>query len=558
MRENTMTVTEYLRRFDTPDAAVRRALECTYGSDPDTAAHKAALWRGVLTRFHERFGDRPVCLLRSPGRINLRGMHVDTHGGYLNLMTHQREVAVVAAAEPDDAATFVNVDPQFDEVSFRLADQTTHPAFSEDWVSFITNPDIQGPVLERRGHWGNYLTGAMLRVQHEFRGHPLRGVAAAVTSDLPRGAALSSSTALSMAVIAATLSLNGQNLHPDDYILVGKYAEWYTGARGGTSDQAAMVLGDRGSLVNVALFSDELDTSTARSISFPEELAVLVVNSFTERSLSGAQLVEYTRNRFAYSLALAILQQEMAAQGMDSEFVDGCDRLSRLTADAFEPFGGIGALYGLLKRIPKDIPLDDLRSRYDLPNLDAAYNQYFGTVPEALRPTRIGLRGPLLFGIAESERARVFPDAFYTGDFERAGRLMTAGHDGDRRVSADGTPYVCDVSDPALDRFAAARTPIEMCPGVYGASSPVLDALVDAALEGGALGASLTGAGIAGTVLALCRRADADRVTEAIRTCIASRAYADRAGWDEPLGPDKVAQSVMVNRATRGVGGLCV
>jgi len=156
----------------------------------------------------------------------------------------------------------------------------------------------------------------------------------------------------------------------------------------------------------------------------------------------------------------------------------------------------------------------------------------------------------LLFGIAESERARLFLPTLEAGDFKRAGALMVAGHNGDRRVCADGTPYVYDVSDAALGRLATADTPIELCPGAYGASSAVLDALVDAALDAGALGASLTGAGIAGTVLALCRAEDADRIIEAVRNRLASPDYAAIANRDAPLTNGEIAQGVLTNSAT--------
>jgi galactokinase len=322
------------------------------------------------------------------------------------------------------------------------------------------------------------------------------------------------------------------------------------------SDQAAMVLPGQGELVSVTLDASALDTSSARRMAFPEALKILVINSYTERSLSGAALVDYTRNRFAYSLAMAIVQQELRAQGVRGELAASLNRLSRLSPTALREIGGARALFDLLRRIPESIGIAELRSRYDLPQLDQAYDQYFGTVPEKLRPDTIGLRGPLLFGIAESERARVFPATLQAGDYATAGILMSTGHDGDRRVKADGSEYRYDLSDAALDALAARDVPIEFCPGCYGASSPVLDALVDAALEAGALGASLTGAGIAGTVLALCRAEDADRIATAIRCRLSAPDYAALARRAEPLTETEAGQAVVVNAAPAPAGEL--
>ncbi len=406
--------------------------------------------------------------------------------------------------------------------------------------------------MQRRGHWGNYLEGCVARVQHHWRDTRFTGFNAVVGSDLPRGAALSSSTALSMVFIKAMTACNACAVDDALLIRLGKEAEWYTGARGGMSDQAAMVLGNRDELVNIAIHPDDLDVSGARRVEFPDVLDVLVIDSQTERSLSGAQLVEYTRNRFAYSLAMEILRQEFMEMGLAEGTVRGIRYLSDLGATHLNRFGGARFLYECLRRIPETIAIDELKGRYELPQLDKVYEQYFGTAPVELRPKQIGLRGPLLFGIAESERARAFPDLLRDGAYNRAGALMTLGHDGDRRVTADGAPYRFDVSDEALKGLASEEAPIEDCPGVYGASSVALDGIVDTALAAGALGASLTGGGIAGTVLALCISRDSERVCEAVQGLIGSEDYGRLAG----LAESNRSNAVVVNRAVAPLGEI--
>jgi galactokinase len=62
----------------------------------------------------------------------------------------------------------------------------------------------------------------------------------------------------------------------------------------------------------------------------------------------------------------------------------------------------------------------------------------------------------------------------------------------------------------------------------FEVTSPELDVAVDAALEGGALGARMTGGGFGGCALVLTREADVRPVRAAVE-----RAYG-RAGWPEP------------------------
>ncbi len=549
--EPMLSASVWLARLSSRDPSCLAALEQTYGLCGTSLAERLTLLESVLTRFLERFGDKEVRIFRSPGRINLRGMHVDTHGGYLNLMTHQREVVLVAAPSGEDSWVFVNTAPEFDEVSFSAAEAIGESAYRRPWLEYIAHPSVMGKVASRKGSWDNYLRGAALRSLHGVDADGPHGMHAVVGSDLPRGAALSSSHALCVVTLQAALAFNGRALAPRELVLAVRDAEWYTGARTGTSDQAAEILGGPGQVVNVALLAEDFDISGAQRQTFPDELRVLVVNSHTTRNLSGAQLARYTENRFAYSMAMEILRHELRAVGRSEAFVASMDRLSRMTP---ESLGGCAALYDLLLRVPERIALDNLRQRYDLPYFDTAYEQCFGGVAPDLRPAEIGLRGPLLFGLAESERARLFPQTLSVGNYMHAGFLMNVGHDGDRVIDRDGEPYRCDTGEEALRGLAESGIPIENVPGGYGASSPVLDALVDAALKTGALGACLTGGGIAGSVLALCQAEEEKRLAGALHRFLGSLEYAEIAGWDFPLSPEKLKQAVVTNEAPAGAG----
>ena len=550
----SVKASEWLERFR-EDAAADRNLAVVYGDDGATLCARKALWTRTLQRFVGRFGDQAVRLFRSPGRINLRGMHVDTHGGFLNLMTHQRETVVVAAASAGSMSVFTNIEPCYGDVLFDL--RTERAGTEQPWTSFISRPWVQERIQARRAagmDWANYVIGASLAAV-SGRGEGVRGMVAAVGSDLPRGAALSSSAALCVAVLYAAGAVNGLEPDAERLIRAEQDAEWYAGARVGMSDQGAMVLGRRGKVLNIALFAEDFSLNGARYIDIPTDVAVLIANSHTKRSLSGSQLVEYTRNRFAYSVAMHVLRRVAADLGLATEAVAGLDRLSRLTPTNL---GGREALYGMLREIPEEISLEELRTRYAPPDLEATYERYFGTVPEEQRPTRIRLRGPLAFGMAESERARQFAVLAAQGDWAGMGELMTLGHDGDRVVAGDGSPYACDLSDRALDDMRRSGLDITRSPGAYGASSPVLDLLVDRALSAGALGACLTGAGIAGAVLALCRRADSGRVADALRQCLDSEEYRRRGGRAESLTETELREAVVENHSTAGAGELTV
>ena len=116
------------------------------------------------------------------------------------------------------------------------------------------------------------------------------------------GAALSSSAALCVAAYGAVCALNGCDNRDADWILAARDAEWFSGARTGTSDQAACVLCRPDEICNVALLAEDFSLDSLRRVPFPAGYKLLVINSCTRRSLSGAEQIAYTKNRFAYSM----------------------------------------------------------------------------------------------------------------------------------------------------------------------------------------------------------------------------------------------------------------
>ncbi len=545
----------WLQHVINPDAAFLRVLHLTYGNDGGVLGDRLQLLRRALELFLGHYGNLPVRVFRSPGRINLRGMHVDTHGGYLNLVAHQRETLVVCAEAEDEQCRIANITSWYPDLSFNLGEIIQTSIRSKDWNQVLSSDRVRNRVHQRRGNWGNYVEGVVARLALKKRIE--KGFYAVVASDIPSGAGLSSSHALCTAMLYALSAIFGVELSDAERILAVRDAEWYAGARSGVSDQGAMILCKNGEMVNAPLFAADLDLSCVRRLVLPEDAVVLVVNSFTSRNLSGGQMIEYTRNRFAYSLAMEIARQELVRQGVPESFADTVDRLARLSPDYLESYGGLSLLYRLLRAIPEKIAISALKSRYSFKDFDQIFDHYFGSLPENHRIVDIALRGPLLFGIAESERGRKFFDALSARDLKTAGLLMTLGHEGDRRIDSTGKPVAHDLSDHWLTGIESNRVPIERLPGSYGASSPALDSLVDCALQHGALGACLTGAGIAGSIIVLCEPRQVQRVMEGLQHFVTSKRYLAIAQRNQTDTAEiDWVHAVLVNSTIAGAGEL--
>ena len=571
-RIEPLTAHRWLTAFTTRSAALMDELKVIYGEDESLLQERLSLYVRALKRFIERYGsDEPVLIVRSPARINLRGMHVDTHGGCLNLMTHHRETVMVVALEETDRVEVVNVERgSFPDAAFDIGEEIGRGEFSQDWMTFIESSGVRSRVREDPGHWSHYIRGGVLSVQHRFRDRPLVGFRAVVNSDIPRGAALSSSHALVLVTVLAALAVNGLWLEPPALILAVQDGEWLTGARSGLSDQGAMVLCRRGQVLNAPLFRESLASLDPSYVPWPQGYEILVIHSFRSRSLSGAEQVTYTTPRFAYSIGLSLLKEELCARRLPAPFVESLRGLSDISPQTFEPYGGLRTIYEVLRTLPCEISLDDLRTRYPSVDIEGPYRRYFGSLPEQSRPTAFDLRGPLLYGIAESARAARFVEAIREERIEEAAELMCIGQDGDRHVryrpdTGETVPYRSPSDDAYLDGLLAdlasgdsariVRAQLERQPGSYRASSPALDSIVDIALDAGAIGACLTGAGIAGHVLALVPPKKVEEVRRAVQTRYYERHRTQLLG-DIARTEADFAAGIVVNRSIAPAGLL--
>ncbi len=523
-----------------------------YGSNNDVLQSRLKLIRSTVKTFLEKFGDHPVLICRTPGRVNLRGMHVDTHGGFLNMMSHQREVVFVVAVAGEDEC-----DHHF--YSLNHAGLVCVPASNyavlnqcQNWLEFLANKNKATSSANSEGAWGHYLEGALLRLQMMEPSNVQKTLCGVVGGDIPEGAALSSSAALCVAVMLGAAALNQVAIDNKTLILAARDAEWYTGARTGLGDQSVVVLSNLESILHGAIHTDTFSPDNFSQIPFPGDLSLVVIDSQTRRSLSGAQRLAYNRNRFAYSLAMAALRKAATDTGYDRADVADWNRLSMLTPDQL---GSTSHMVNLLCAIPESIAFDKLAEYLpDVDVMELAQLYFEDRLPDKDEP--IHLRGPLLYALAESERARVFPGFLATGQYAMAGKLMGVGHDGDRVVAADGSRFISRCDTAFLQQHVSLGQPIEMLPGVYGASTNVLDSLVDQALLSGALGACLTGAGLAGSVLALCLKKDADTVVSRLREWMSQDDYLRLVNLEHQAEGFNINDAVLVNHAIAGASVL--
>jgi galactokinase len=176
--------------------------------------------RDALTLFRETFGVAPAVGGSAPGRVNLIGEHTDYNGGPVLPMAIGQRTTVMAA--PGEIGILEVISTR-DGVRRR--------------VEYAREPG-EGTTA--------FLVGVVRALDRRRIGLPA-GARLAIASDVPVGAGLASSAALTVSAARALAALAGHALAAKEAARVGYEAEHdHVGVRCGTMDQTIAALGRNG------------------------------------------------------------------------------------------------------------------------------------------------------------------------------------------------------------------------------------------------------------------------------------------------------------------------
>lgn len=478
-------------------------------------------FRGLLSAAADRLGlDTSIFLVRSPGRLNLMGRHIDHRGGFVHPIALPREILLAVQPRHDDLVAIHHTQPTaFPSHLFHLCEVAPpRPMGVDEWERW-TRPK----AVERKGAgWAIYAEAATATLinWHATLGIPsvkkLRGINAIVCGDIPPEAGLSSSSALFVAFLLALLHRNAAippRLSRLSLAELCGYGEWFVGTRGGAGDHAAILLAQRGKVLRVGFFP-----MTVETLPFPDDLCLLVMDSGERAHKASGARREFNLRVAAYEVGMMLWHEH---------FPDLRDRLQHLRDATPKRLGSSGLTYRLLRALPERISFGELSRALphraaDLSRLAASCD--VSSPSQMERATIEPLRGVCWFGVAECERSERFADALQEGDALRLGEMMTLSHDGDRVVrwrDGNSEPFCFPTDDAHLAQMETSHVPLWRQAGSYRCSTPALDFLVDAAIQAGALGAQLSGAGLGGCVMALAHRNEAERIADQVTNAYA-------------------------------------
>ena len=402
---------------------------------------------------HQVRGDARIVACRAPGRVNLIGEHTDYSGLPVLPVAINRSTIVVAAANTTGEIEVSNADPAWPSRRFAI--------------------ERQIPPYET-GDWANYVKAAIQGVIDHFPKRHLRGMSMVVDGRVPPAAGLSSSSALTVSTAMACMAVNQLELDPLETATMVARSERYVGTHGGGMDQSVSILGRR----DHALFI-EFDPLRVRAIKMPATAALVVADTRQIADKSGTVRVEYNRRVVECSLAARILGHVLK---LDSVTILGDVVRAQPDWNASDLARKLAAASPA--RLDADLKqaasiLDVTQSELDAQLLGQGSNRI---ALDSNRPLEVLKRARHV--LSETERVIRAAEALEAGRLDEMGTLMNASH------------------ESLADDFEC--------------STARLDAIVECARRGGALGARLTGAGFGGSIVALCDVSNADEVIESI------------------------------------------
>ncbi|KPK66008.1 MAG: hypothetical protein AMS21_03335 [Gemmatimonas sp. SG8_38_2] len=324
--------------------------------------------------FMRTFSSSPQWVSRAPGRVNLIGGHVDYNDG----------LVLPAAVEMDT------------HVAFETRDDRRVRAYSavfDEVIQFDIDDLEPGSI----SGWAKYPAGVAWAMGQI--GLQLKGLDAAVASNVPIGAGLSSSAALEISFAAAFLTSSELDLTGLELAKLAQAAEsQYVGVRCGMMDQATSACAEAGMALLLDCRSLEI-----RQVRLPEGVRIVVLCTGVKRELSNSDYNERRRECEEASGRLAAVDNDIQS-------------LRDVSPER---------LHALLRHLPPPL---DRRARHV---------------------------------VGEIERVRLAASALEQGETERFGELMFASHRSSRddyQVSIDELDSLVELARQAPGVIGARLT----------------------------------------------------------------------------------------------------
>lgn len=408
----------------------------------------------ISEKYTAHWKTQPTHVVRAPGRVNIIGEHIDYCGFGVFPIAITNAIWIALGKRADKQLHIVNVQ------------NDNYPTFTYDMVP--------GPEMKIEGvSWYNYVLCGLKGVLESKPQVEITGLNMLIWGDIPKGAGLSSSSALvCCGALASSTGLNLELSNIDIANICAK-SERYIGTEGGGMDQAISMLG----VANKAKYI-QFNPLRLEDVTLPEGISFVVINSMVVSSKA-------VGNSFNTRVAECRVSAQLLAK------INGID---------FKQIRTLGQLQD---------------------NLMFNLQQMSQLVSEKLHPEPY-LRQEILdlLGLSDQEFIELSLSAKSkdTSSFHLHNRAKHVYTESKRVLDAISLCKSGEGGDEKIVKFGELMSQSHAsCRDLYECSCPELDRICSYSLNYGALGARLTGAGWGGCAVIAVRDGDVPKLMENLK-----------------------------------------
>jgi len=190
----------------------------------------------LIKAFENKYKNDAEYIVRSPGRVNLIGEHVDYCGYDVLPMAINKDILFAVKLRNDNIINLSNTEKKFTDKAFDTKDRESMK---------ITKEQI------KNRHWTLYFKAAFLGVLENFDINNFKGMDIMISGNIPKGSGLSSSSAFVcgalMSILKANKTDNELNTYKTDYLAnICIKCERHVGVDSGGMDQTICMMAQKG------------------------------------------------------------------------------------------------------------------------------------------------------------------------------------------------------------------------------------------------------------------------------------------------------------------------
>ncbi|TFK36667.1 Galactokinase [Crucibulum laeve] len=545
---------------------VYTTLQDLYGGLGTSLDH-ALRWNNLAEEFEKRFGREPAYIARAPGRVNLIGEHIDYALFGVLPMAVERDILIACAPRPVVASPDAEVQhAPGGVIAENLHSKYTRQMFApevkkkyeqtevgedqvhvEGWHLDINTKELRWESYVKAGYYGvlsHYFPSASANAVESGK-HPVP-VDLLVTGSVPAGSGLSSSAAMVVASTLAFLAVNGKlsdsataatdhQLSKGELVKMSMENEKRVGVNSGGMDQAASVMSDSSSALYITFYP----TLKAAPVRLPPGAVFVCANSLVVSDKAVTAKSRYNLRVVETLVGARILARALGIQVGEKEKITYREVVGRFAGEKHREELDAAVLMQLLTRMG-DEEIDVLKPK----GLTGSLDEQLGvTMDEMIEMSGLSKEvfNEVYLSWVEVEanhfqlykRAKhVFGEAFRVLQFRQV------------CIEAMGGSGIDDAAEQEIGTLMNDSQ--DSCNELFECSCPELNELTRLALESGAYGSRLTGAGWGGCTVSLVPGEQVGRFIKRIR---------DSYGPYKDLESDALSEVIF---ATRPSSGACV